>query len=467
MQKRSAEVIGESVPGRDAMPAADWRAYLDATELTHRLIDAGPNRSPHRKAAEERARYRMDRLRTLLVALGNPQESVPLVHIAGTSGKGSTATAIAAGLSCAGYRTGLHTSPYLQSATENLHLDGRLISGREFGRIVTSVHEVSRSTPVFSAHPVSYGELWMAMTLYWFAVAGADVAVVETGAGGRFDLSNVIHPVLSVITTIGLDHTETLGPTLEDIAWHKAGIIKPQVPVVTGVREHEALAVIVREAKRAGSRLVMPDWHDQHRIGADVPEPITPNANLALAAASLKELNRLGLGIPDGAIDAGLAGARLPGRFEIVAQSPRVILDGALNPQKTASLASILTQRQLPAGGGRRTVIFGSLEAKSHGEMLGSLMPVTDRFVLTRLDVYGQSGANPQALKDELASAGFGGPVIIVPQPNEALAAALQNAEPGDEIIVTGSMYLLGNVRERWYPTRSIVEQQTPWPISD
>jgi dihydrofolate synthase/folylpolyglutamate synthase len=456
-------VAGDSASEKKNSAESDWQAYLDAIELTHRLIDAGSPRTPNRDAAADRARYRLDRLTSLLAALENPHQRIPLIHIAGTSGKGSTAAAIAAGLSAAGYRTGLHTSPYLQSATENLRLDDVLISGRAFATAVHDVYRAAEQDAAFENQPVSYGELWMALTLHWFASAGADVAVIETGAGGRFDLSNVIDPVLSVITTIGLDHTETLGPTLADIAWHKAGIIKPGVPVVTGVRDAESLDIIVREAQQTGSRLVLPDWNDQRDYTPNLPGSLYQSANAAVAAASLHELNRLGFTLPETAIVDGVADARLPGRFETVQQTPHILVDGAHNPQKMAAFASTLSKFRLPEGA-RRTIVFGALEAKSHGEMLGSLKPLANRFVLTSPQVYGKRGADPNVLAAELRSTGFAGDVLVAETPDRAIDLALQGRETGDEIAVTGSMYLIGNIRERWYATRAIVEQQTSWP---
>lgn len=442
---------------------SDWDAYIGAIELTHRLIDAGPVRTTDRQSAETRSLHRMHRLRSLLTVLGNPHQRVPLIHVAGTSGKGSTAAAIAAGLSAAGYRTGLHTSPYLQAATENLRLDDELIGGRAFADAVSEVYEASATDAAFSDQPVSYGELWMAVTLSWFASVKADVAVVETGVGGRFDLSNVITPILSVVTTIGLDHTDTLGPTLADIAWHKAGVIKQGVPVVTGVREAESLEVIVREAKAAGSRLVFPDWHERRDYAPNLPGNLFQSANAAVAAASLHELTQLGFIIPESAIVDGVADAWLPGRFESVQKAPHVLLDGAHNPQKMEAFAATLGKYRLPDGSSR-TIIFGALESKVRGEMLGLLLPVADRFVLTRPDVYGKPGADPADLAAELRRIGFAGEVVAIENPEDAIEFAIATAQPSDDIVVTGSLYLVGNIRERWYSTREIVLARSPWP---
>ncbi len=443
----------------------DWGAYLAAVDLTHQLIDSGPPRTTNRDAAEERARYRMNRLQQLLAALGNSHRDVPLVHIAGTSGKGSTASAIAAGLSAAGYRTGLHTSPYLQSATENLRLDDQFIGGLDFGALVREVHGIASDHPAFARQPVSYGELWMAMTLHWFAQMRADVAVIETGAGGRFDLSNVIDPVLSVITTIGLDHTETLGPTIADIAWHKAGIIKSGAPIVTGVTDATALEVIVRQAKEAGSRLVFPDTRDRRDYAPNLPASPFQSTNAALAAAALHELGRNGFVIPETAIIDGVADARLPGRFESMQLAPHVLLDGAHNPQKMRAFAETLKTYRLPDGA-RRTVVFGSLEAKAHDEMLHTIAPLANTLVLTRPQVYGKTGADPAALAACLRESDFHGAMKVIVDPLEAVEAALGASQPHDQVVVTGSMYLVGNARERWFSTRAIVEQRTAWPTS-
>ncbi len=458
----------EPLPEPDIASAADFERYVKTVERTHTLIDLDTDRSSGREAARERAIHRMGRLTSLLEALGQPHRTVPIVHVAGTSGKGSTATAIAAGLTAAGYRTALHTSPYLQSATEKLQLDGRLIAAGEFAQLVDATIAASEDVPAFKSTPISYGELWMAMVLRWFADVSADVAVLETGAGGRFDLSNVVSPVISVITTIGLDHLETLGPTIADVAWHKAGIIKQGVPVVTGVRDPEALEVIVREAAAMGSRLVFPDWHDRlaGAEGDDLGIAIAPfqRANQALAAATLRQMGMIGFTIDQEASERGVAGMQLPGRAEVMQDEPLVLLDGAHNPQKMASLATTL-RSWLPLDEGReRTIVLGALKSKNAQEMFAHIAPLATRMILTTPDIYGKPGADPSSLAGDAERAGFSGSVDVISDVAGAVDAAISGSGPDDQVVVTGSMYVAGNARERWFPTREIVEQRTPWP---
>jgi dihydrofolate synthase/folylpolyglutamate synthase len=451
----------DAKPSNDA--AETLARYHAALARTHALIDLQHQRSPSRAAMRERATARMIRLRQLLAALGDPHQTVPIVHIAGTSGKGSTATAIASIIAETGYRTGLHTSPYLQAATEKLQIDRELIDARDFAGLVDDMLHRAERLPAFAASPITYGELWVAMTLAWLSRERVDALVLETGAGGRFDLTNVVTPVISVITSIGLDHTETLGPTIADIAWHKAGIIKPGVPVVTAVRDAEALEVITREAELRQSRIVFPtpesDRVEGFRAFTDFQQ-----ANLALAAATSRELRQLGFAIAEEQIARGLAGARIPGRIETVQHEPLVLIDGAHNPQKVASLAEALPALAPPGQGGTRTLLFGSLDVKNHAEMLALLLPHAGRLILTAPRVYGKTSSDPAALAQEVAATGYRGDVWVIPEPERAIDTALASSSPEDAVVVAGSMYLAGNVRERWFRTDDVVLQRTPWP---
>ncbi|MCA9860955.1 MAG: hypothetical protein KC438_14595, partial [Thermomicrobiales bacterium] len=229
------------------------RRYQQALDRTERL-GTGEALDPSIATFQQRAEFRLDRLREMLTVLGNPLAATPIVHVAGTSGKGSTAAAIASILTSAGYRTGLHTSPYLQVATEKLQIDREMIEATEFANLVDSTLDTLEGE---GFHP-SYGQLWMAMVLSWLEHERVDIAVIEVGAGGRFDLSNVVHPMISVITEIGYDHMDTLGSTIEEIAWHKAGIIEPFTPVVAALGNRAALKVVAGEASKQGA--------DVHRV---------------------------------------------------------------------------------------------------------------------------------------------------------------------------------------------------------
>lgn len=437
--------------------------YASALARTNGLIDPQHARIGDREDIQTRALRRQGRVRALLASLGDPQGAYPIVHVAGTSGKGSTATAIAWILTTAGYRTGLHTSPYLQAATEKIQIDNVLIDAAEFSGLVESTLDAASALPAFEDVPITYGEAWVAMTLHWFARQRVDVAVLETGAGGRFDLTNVVNPVASVITSIGFDHTETLGSTISDIAWHKAGIIKPGIPVITAVEGIEALEVITAEAASQGARLIRVPGPTATATEASTGIAFH-QSNMALAAAAVAELTSSGFRATESEIRGGIDHMRIPARIERMQDQPVVLLDGAHNPQKMEALASNLRDLAPVGPGGMRTAIFGALDSKNHQDMLKALIPVIDRFVLTTPRVFGKRGFEPFDLAGQIQALGFQGDVRVVADPLAAMGTAVDLAGPEDAIVATGSMYLVGNIREHWYSTRDIVLQRTPWP---
>lgn len=252
-QRRSSDQ-----PGPNAVRAVtpDLSSFRAAVAFTETLI--GPTHASGIRARAEQialGEQRLARTRRLLELLGNPERAYPIVHVGGTSGKGSTATLLGGMLRAAGYRTGVHTSPYLQSPVEKIEVDGAFISPDAFVALVDACRPAIERMAGEALGAPTYTELWAALPLLHFAREGVDVAVVEVSAGGRFDATNVVSPVVSVITTVGYDHMQSLGGHITDIAWHKAGIIKPGVPAVTGVHQPEALAVIEDEAARQGAPL--------------------------------------------------------------------------------------------------------------------------------------------------------------------------------------------------------------------
>lgn len=425
--------------------AASLRRYHAAVARTA-TFGPGDTLDPSTTNYQQRASYRLDRLRAMVAELGHPLESTPIVHIAGTSGKGSTAAAIAAILTTAGYRTGLHTSPYLQVATEKLQIDGAYIAADDFGRLV----DTTLDQLLDAGFTPSYGQLWMAMALGWFDQQAVDVAVIEVGAGGRFDLTNIVHPMVSVITDIGYDHTDILGSTIEEIAWHKAGIIEPFVPVVAAISDPSALEVIERTASEAGSDLV--------RIPVDSGRFGATNAATARAAVDL-----LGFDLSGDDVDAGLASARLPGRIEIVQRDPLVILDGAHNPQKMAALVGWFRSAH---PGTEPVVVAGMLDQKDAEPMLAALGGLASAMVLTEPIVDGKSPAAALRLEAAARSSGYEGPIHTEMEPLQAVEIAIELAHRiGQPVLVTGSLYLVGNVRGRWYPDDAVLLQRTPWPV--
>jgi dihydrofolate synthase/folylpolyglutamate synthase len=396
--------------------------------------------------------------------MGNPQRGLPVIHITGTSGKGSTAVAIAALLQGAGLRVGLATSPYLQVATEKLQIDGSLVSGDDLLDAVMAVELAEASWSAHTGEPrLTYAEAWVAVTLHVLATAKVDVAVVEVSAGGRFDATNVVEPVACVITNIGIDHVESLGPTLRDIAWHKAGILKPGAVAVTGERRPDTLAIITDEATAVGVELrVVEAPRDSGDIG------LAPHlrANRAIALAAVAGLADSGCVDPT-RIDARvLEGARLPGRFESMPEpnDRAVVLDGAHNPDKVAALMDEVELwrgvNHLPPP----VVVAGALAAKDARGLAPALM-AGEALVATTASTTAKPGIPAAAIASEARLHGFRGPVAVAPEPGDAMATALDLADKlGTWVLGTGSLYLVGSLRRRWYSDRSIVEWQTPWP---
>lgn len=468
--------MSEREPDDDVSDVADpERLYATAEGYVNGLISGPPSPAPGTPPDEIRRRAvaRLERLRAFLAFLGDPQRRYHTIHVTGTSGKGSTSVMTAAILRAAGYRVGCHVSPYLQVATEKLQINGELVSAARYARLVDTMRARAEAWTAAGHEQPTYGEFWVAMTFQFFAEEHVDVAVIEVGAGGRFDLTNVIEADVAAITSVGLDHVATLGATIPEIAWHKAGIIKPGAAAVTAVSDVLALPVIEAEARAAGApftRVIagesyrdvqadeqgasFVDTRSGERLRVALPGSFQA-VNAALAVAICRAFDPA---ISVGALAAGLAAARFPGRMEIVQRAPLVLLDGAHNPDKIASLARELE----PLFPGRRAVlVFGVLESKSHAAMLATLLPHVHALIATAPSVLAKPPVEAARIA-ALAPASL--PTIVEPNPQRAIDAALRLAGAGDLVLVTGSLYLVGNVRERWRPTRQVLAQGTSWP---
>jgi dihydrofolate synthase/folylpolyglutamate synthase len=468
---------------RDAILAR----YREAVARTDALIErANTPEGKSQQEIRERAMLRMERVRRFLAMLGNPHQGYPIIHVGGTSGKGSTSTAIAAILTAAGHRTGLHTSPYLQEASEKLQIDGQLIAPDMFADLVDIVMAAHERWRAAGGQQLTYGEIWIALLALFFTREQVDAAVIEVGAGGRFDLTNVVQPTVSVVTSVGLDHTVTLGSTIPEIAWHKAGIIKSGAPAVTAVTDPAALRIIRAEAYSTGVdlyRVVAGETFETLPAAAgrtrwrELRPDLTPGPvltappggyqaiNAATAVSAIRAIPQGMLTIPEEAIARGLASTSIPGRFETVQEHPWVILDGAHNPEKVAALVATFSG-QPDLAGRRLIVVMGVVEAKQHAEMVKLLIPHAGALVVTLPKVLAKPGTDASVLADEARAAGFTGPLAVESDAKAALDVALRWAEDAPEsvILVTGSLYLVGNVRSRWYPDDEIVLQQTDWP---
>jgi dihydrofolate synthase/folylpolyglutamate synthase len=424
---------------------------------------------------------RLDRMRELVRRLGDPHLRVPVVHVAGTKGKGSTATMIAAILQAAGYRTGLYTSPHLERIEERFVIDGAACSPQEFVDLTRSVEPVLREldaeATTADVRMPTFFEITTAMAFVYFAQRPVDIAVLEVGLGGRLDSTNVCQPLLSIITSISLDHTRQLGNTLAAIAREKAGIIKPGVPVISGVVDEEPRQVIEGIAAERGSLLLQyrRDFEAVARMepssalldGSDIVycegggdlaatylelkvrlpgEHQVSNAATAIAAAEL--LSRSGWKIPEPIIGLALANVRCPARIEVVRREPTVVVDTAHNVASIDALCRTL--HGSPAA--RRILIFASSKDKDVRGMLRLLLPEFDEVVLTRY-VNNPRARTPEKLQtlaaEELPGLALATPpkIHLAEDPLAAWRLAQQLAGADGLVCITGSFFLAAELR--------------------
>ncbi len=459
----------------DALQHYEW-----ASRYLENLIQGPPSPPPDATPEEIRARAiaRNERLRAFLEFIGNPHLNYRTIHVAGTSGKGSTSAFLASILSAAGFRTGLHVSPYLQVETEKLQIDDRLMSPQKFAEHVQALDVEMQRWVEAGNQPLTYGEFWVSLTFFSFDREDCDFVVCEAGAGGRFDLTNIVQPDVSVITSVGLDHVRTLGETIPEIAWHKAGIIKPGVPAVTTVEDPAALEVIRQEAELQGSTLIELQrdrdywWEWRERNGGylrmpgmseSIRLPLTgpfQSSNAAVASRACQILTgENGPLVSNETIRAGIERTRFPGRVEIVQESPHVILDGAHNPEKVDALIHTLSYFDRPA---RRILVLGSLGGHDFLKVARDVAPEADEIIVTAPSAVERASAPVDEIVATIDEVGT--PNTLVLEPLEAIQTALDKAGPSDQIVVTGSLYLVGAVREHWYPKQAILSQQTPFP---
>ena len=422
--------------------------------------------------------FRLDRMRQLLARLGNPQQSLKIVHVAGTKGKGSAAATIANILTAAGFRTGLYTSPHLDRVEERVMIDGEICLAAELAALIARIQPVvaamdsePTSDPQLS-NRATYFEIITAAALLHFAERQVDAAVLEVGLGGRLDSTNVCQPLVSLITSISFDHTQQLGTTLAAIAGEKAGIIKNGVPVISGVTQHEPGDVVARVAHEHGCPLVQfgqdfdftyrpprhletasqparMDFHDR-AIGTQT-ELIDLElsligahqaANAAVALATICELRRQGWKIDERAIRQGLASVRWPARIEVVRRRPTVVLDAAHNVASVEALVHVLGES---FSARRRLLIFATTRDKDSRGMLRVLLPRFDEVILTRY------WSNPRGVPtDELELLCEG--LSLVPRhvcadPETAWNLVGQIVGPEDLICITGSFFIAAELR--------------------
>ena len=396
----------------------------------------------------------LSRVRELLHRLGDPQDGLQFVHIAGTNGKGSTAAMLASILRAAGYTTGLFTSPYLERFAERMQVNGAPVPDAEFAAVCQTLQ------PCIAAmdDPPTEFELVTAAAMLWFRRRGCDVVVLEVGLGGRLDATNVIAaPACAVITNIGLDHTEILGGTLAQIAREKAGILKPGTCAVSYPQAPEVRSVLREICAQRGIPLTevdvsaiapLTDSVDGQTFtyrGAEYALPLLGAHQLRNAAVALETVAALrarGWRIPDAAVHAGLAQVRWPARFELLRCAPWFVLDGGHNPQCAQTVAENL-RSYFPDS--RRVLLVGVLKDKDYAGIFDALDPVADEYVCIAPD-------SVRALPaEELGKflEKYGKDVNVCESIKDGVSMALDIAgdDPDTMICAVGSLYSVGEIR--------------------
>lgn len=416
-------------------------------------------------------------IRRLLKLIGNPQESFKSILVGGTNGKGSTATMIASILMEEGFKVGLFTKPHLSSYTERFVVNNTPISEEDVVRIFYELkpHMEKMSLCKRYRHP-SFFEATVALAFKYFYEQKVDIAVVEVGLGGRLDATNVLNPLVSVITNVHLEHTKILGDSVEKIAWEKAHIIKPGGLAITATDREEAFKVISRFSRRRRAKLF--------RVGSDLTFNIKKadlngevfdlkgltayyenlsvkmlglhqvvNATLAVGAVELLKFKDEGLDVSERAIRRGLERAFIPGRFEVVEKSPMVILDCAKDP----AAASTLKNEFRRLFNGKKAILVVSISSdKDYRSMMKEFCDFSEIVIACRHKVMGR-GLNPSVLASEAERYCK---TMVIDDVKEAVKEALKIASKDDIIVVTGSVFTVGEARELWFDKVSLMGRE-------
>ncbi len=412
---------------------------------------------------------RLERIERLMALLGNPERQFAVIHVGGTSGKGSTASMIASMLTAAGYKTGLHSSPNLQIVNERHQIDGIVAPTSDLYTLVQEIwpviDQVENEMPHFGKP--SYFEVQFALSCLYFARNDVDVAVIEVGLGGTRDSTNLVRSQVAVLTSVGLDHVGILGDTIEEIIVDKAGIIKPNQIVVTGVTQPSAHAVVAERAELYGSPL----WSlgEQFNVHAIDDETFNLEVNgrffmgieLGLigafqrvnAAVAVAAVLAFAPDIAEKAIYDGLRDVRFPGRMELMQTDPTVILDGAHNPDKMEAAAESMAYTDA-----RVILVIGMKLGKEIDDVLLQALPLASQVIATEFEAKGLwLPVSAETLAETARNLAPNLPVTVQSDPHLAIKQALANANPYDIIWVTGSLYLVGDVREHWVTWQELV----------
>ncbi|EXX85128.1 folylpolyglutamate synthase [Paenibacillus darwinianus] len=438
-----------------AAGAASLQSYEEARAWIEGLVPFG-------------IRPGLERMKALLDTFGHPERRLKFIHVAGTNGKGSVCAYLTSVLIKCGYDVGTFTSPYITKFTDRFQYNGEDIPEQTVLELANEIKpqvEAMEATELGS--PTMFEVSTLLAILYFGQTVFPDYVVWETGLGGRLDVTNVVTPVVSIITNVGHDHMDILGDTLEQVAREKAGIIKPGVPVVSAAADPEAVAVIREAAASCRSTLYLlgEQFHESPLMVREdeqsfrfegifrTIEPLTvtlngahQRTNAAVAVMTLEVLRQYyALIVEDADLQAGLREARWPGRLETVSREPRIVLDGAHNPEGMETLAIALRDTY---SFGKLHVMIGMLANKNHRDTLRHILPLVDTLIITEPDFRKKLAA------DELramAAEAENGPADITVESDwrKALELLQRRTEPGDLAVVTGTLYLIADVRSR------------------
>jgi dihydrofolate synthase/folylpolyglutamate synthase len=413
------------------------------------------------------AKFDLENITILAERLGRPERAYPSAHIAGTNGKGSTAAFLESILRHAGFRTGLNTSPHLEKINERIRVNGEEITDDAFSETfmrIQALNEELLAAGRLRAHP-TYFECVTAMAFEYFARERVDFGVFEVGLGGRLDATNILTPVVTIITRVDFDHENFLGHSLAEIAFEKAGILKRSVPLVLADQRPEALDVIRARASELGCPVIEPggafrverEWMEKGCSRAAATEigsgwsiglaPRLPGTfqiqNSLNAVAAARYLQKRGYRISDDAIAQGIAEAVWPGRLEKLQSGPDLYLDGAHNPSAARELAAFLEQN---LAGRKIWLVFGALRDKAVDEIAGVLFPRAAEVIFTQPRT---TRAISVAQLAEITSH-HAPHFAVLREPESALEFVLDRAAAHDAIVVAGSLYLVGQLRHYW-----------------
>lgn len=385
----------------------------------------------------------LERIKILLNLLGNPHENLKVIHVAGTNGKGSTCAMLCSILNEAGYKTGLYTSPHLIEYTERIKIGDKDISKEDFAGLISKILEISKLNNI----PVTEFEILTALAFLYFFQCKTDFVVMETGLGGRLDATNVMEkPILTILTSIDLDHVDRLGNNIEAIAYEKAGIIKQNIPVIT-LKDNNGIAIIENFSKEKNCPLILADYSDFKNIYELPLLGLWQNKNLALVLEAVKYLIQQNINISKKAIESGLKNVHWPGRMQYIKEK-NLILDGAHNPS-----GAILLKKSLDCyfPDKKRIWLYSSLNTKDFKSIIEHLFSYNDIIICTKPSNT-KSAVEPEVLAETIKKHCPDQKVYVVDNVEKGILMSEQFMKINNQVdnefitIVAGSLYTVGQV---------------------